>query len=152
MRDISYDFVRFSATMMVLLHHFKTTCNEKCIPLCPAMKELIERCRGAVGVGVFFILSGALLNKKNKDDFSIALFYKKRVIRILIPYWIAFTIALLLTYITYPNIVKDVLRCKGTGLLVSITGLTYSADFWKQFGINRIWLVGEWFTAVIALL
>lgn len=153
MRDIRYDFIRFTATLMILLHHFNTTCNEKCIPLYRVLKELIGRCQmGAVGVGVFFILSGALLHRTNKDNFSIALFYKKRVIRILIPYWISFACALPITYITYPNIVMDILRCKGAGQLISIMGLGYCSGFWDQFGIKCIWLVGEWFTAVIIIL
>lgn len=150
---IGYDSVRFFATLLILIHHFNTTCSEKSIPLFRTISAFIIRFdMGGVGVGLFFILSGALQYKKNKERVCVKSYYGKRLLRIYIPYWIAFLVVLLAVYITDREILDSIINNK-IGTIISVLGLNYSSAFWTQIGIKPgILLVGEWFTAVIVLL
>ena len=151
--SIGYDSVRFVATLFILVHHFNTTCSETGVPLFWAIRDLIQRFdMGGVGVGLFFILSGALQYRKNKESVLVIPYYRGRLLRIYIPYWIGFAVAILAVYITESGIIYSIINNK-IGLLISILGLNYSSAFWTQIGIKPgILLVGEWFTAVIVLL
>jgi len=151
--EIGYDSVRFFATLLILIHHFNTTCSEVAIPFNRTISGFIDRFdMGGVGVGLFFILSGALQYKKNKERVCVKSYYGKRLLRIYIPYWIAFLEALLAVYITDREILDSITNNK-IGTIISVLGLNYSSAFWTQIGIKPgILLVGEWFTAVIVFL
>ena len=45
-----------------------------------------------LGVAVFFMLSGASLSYTAKENFSLAKYYKKRFLRILIPFYILYIV------------------------------------------------------------
>lgn len=155
LHDGGYDAVRFWGTLMILLHHYYTTCIEKNIPIYPIVKQLVLRAKmGGAGVGLFFMLSGALLYKSSKETFSLQTFYKKRALRILIPYWIASVVAIPIMYITWPGIISAIINNRVSGNIIAFLGLNYSGEkFWSLFGIKPgVSLVGEWFTAVIVFL
>ena len=151
--DTGYDSVRFLAILLILIQHFNTTCSETGIPFNRTIGEFIDRFdMGGVGVGLFFILSGALQYKRNKKNVCVKSYYGKRLLRIYIPYWIAFLVALLTVYITDRRILNTIIKNR-IGTIISILGLNYSSAFWTQIGIKPgILLVGEWFTAVIVFL
>ena len=151
MRDKGYDFIRFAAMMMIIIHHFVTTIEGRGLP------ELIVRVTyqamlGGGGVALFFILSGAVLYRNycnrltNKSE--LVEFYKKRFLRIEIPHIAAFVVCVSLVYAqSYQVWIDDKI-----GFLISMVGLNYCNLPWTWFDINCPWIVGEWFTAVIVLL
>ena len=153
MHDEGYDSVRFIATLMILLHHFYTTCKEQVLPLHNIAKMIISRLHmGEVGVGLFFILSGALLWKVNAKSFSIKEFYRKRAFRIFVPYWIGIAMILPIMYIVQKDIFFHIQQA-GAGNIIPLIGLYFCVEFWEQFGVRPgPLLVGEWFTAVIVIL
>ena len=147
-RDFGYDFVRFFAMMLILIHHLFTTFREQGYAVSPILKNIVARGSigiGGVGVALFFILSGALLIKRYKDQFILSEFFYKRFMRIEIPQWIGFICAFALMYCLRPYIVNtDFL-----GIAISFLGLNYSAELWNHLNIRVVWVIGEWFTAVI---
>ena len=150
-RDKGYDFIRFLATLMILIHHFRTTLTESNIACSPAVMAVVARGRmdfGVVGVALFFMLSGALMIRGAMEGFSVTRFYRKRMLRIMIPQWIGFCAAFLVTYIYKPSIADF----KPLAFLISFTGLNYAGTFWRNLGMPVPYLIGEWFTAVIIIL
>lgn len=147
-RDLGYDFVRFFAMMLILIHHLFTTFREQGYAVSPILKNIVARGSigiGGVGVALFFILSGALLIKRYKAQFILSEFFYKRFMRIEIPQWIGFSAAFALMYCVKPYIINtDFL-----GIIISFLGLNYTAELWRHFDIRVLWLIGEWFTAVI---
>ena len=139
-RDFGYDFVRFFATLLIVVHHFYTTCRDYKVVLNENIKNFIAHGAtsfGCVGVALFFILSGAVLWMTNKN-ISIPDFFKKRFTRICIPQLIGFTGAVLLTIAAGRKI-----DCDFIGGIVSFLGLNYAGAFWKQFDIKTIWIIIE---------
>lgn len=104
---------------------------------------------GAIGVCLFFMLSGAVLLMTSKDNIKLKNFYKKRLLKISIPQWISFIISLVAIY----TIDKNILHTNVFGIIISFLGLNYCGKPWNHFGIHSTpWITGEWFTAVIIYL
>ena len=151
MRDKGYDFVRFIAMALIVVWHYFTTCRAFNYYFPSIAEKFINYGNlnfGGVGVGLFFILSGALLIRNHINDFFVGTFYKRRVLRIYIPQWIGFIMAFLCTYTVNANIV----HVDKMGFLISLMGMNYCNIPWSWMEINCPWLIGEWFTAVIIVL
>ena len=104
---------------------------------------------GAIGVCLFFMLSGAVLLMTSKDNIKLKDFYKKRLLKISIPQWISFTISLVAIY----TVDKNILHTNVFGIIISFLGLNYCGKPWNHLGIHSTpWITGEWFTAVIIYL
>ena len=148
-RDLGYDFIRFTAIIIIIIHHLFTAFREFGYNVPLSLKMIVFRGSigfGGLGVALFFILSGALLYKKYKDQFNLPMFYYKRFLRIEIPQWIGFICAFALMYCLRPKNGADI-----PGIIISFFGLNYSGIFWNHLNIRVIWLIGEWFTAVIII-
>lgn len=152
LRDLGYDFIRFIAMIFIILFHIVTTWNENNYKFPSVVNSIFWRNSinlGAVGVALFFMLSGALLISQYESRFSIKNFYVKRLLRIEIPQIICYTVAFLCQYTMTANII----HANISGILISLFGLDYSGDIWvKYLGFNSLGLVGEWFTFVIIFL
>lgn len=104
-----------------------------------------------LGVAVFFILSGAGLAYSTAENFDIRRFYKKRFIRVLIPFYI--------TYISY-FIYKVITTGSFTSFFPPETSAWkiiftfFGMDEWiSQHGIHTFSLgIGEWFLGALLLL
>lgn len=150
-RDFGYDFIRFAAMMMILIHHFYTTCKGLHFRFPSFLRDIIANgplLFGGGGVALFFILSGAVLYCRYKTEFNLSEFYSKRFIRICLPQWIGFIGAFLLCF----TFNKNILNFDWRGLIISFLGLNYSSASWAELGIRVMWIIGEWFTAVIIIL
>lgn len=149
-RDIGYDFVRFIAMLMILLHHLLTTFWQFHYSVPEWFKNTVTKYInfGGTGVALFFILSGALLIKRYKVQFTLSEFFYKRFIRIEIPQMIGFICAFALMYCITPHII----HINPWGIFVSLLGLNYGA-LWQSLHLNigGIWVIGEWFTPVIII-
>ena len=103
-----------------------------------------------LGVAVFFILSGAGLAYSTGENFDIRRFYKKRFIRILIPFYI--------TYISY-FIYKVITTGSFTSFFPPETSAWkiiftfFGMDEWiSQHGIHTFSLgIGEWFLGALII-
>ena len=150
-RDIGYDHIRFVATIMIIVHHFRAVLLTSGLPHPQFLSLISERgtiSTGGIGVAMFFMLSGAMMLHTTGDDFHPLSFYRKRLIRIWIPQWIGFIAAFLVNMIFNPYL----FNFKPTELLIAFLGLNYAHEFWGQFGLNMPYIFGEWYTAVIILL
>lgn len=147
MRDRGYDFIRFVSTIMIVLLHFYTeVVKVSKVPAC--VGNIIARGSlsfAFVGVTLFFMLSGALLLKNYDDSFEVVAFYKKRVTRLLMPQLVGFSFFYVIYYIFWSDYVKtDIIS-----LCISVFGLNFDGVIWTKIGLWPLYLVGEWFTAVI---
>ena len=83
LRDKGYDFVRFIAMALIVVWHYFTTCRAFNYYFPSIAEKFINYGNlnfGGVGVGLFFILSGALLIRNHINDFFVGTFYKRRVL------------------------------------------------------------------------
>ena len=148
-RDLGYDFIRFVATLIILIWHFYTSFWEIRQNVPSFTKDTIVRhyeLFSIVGIALFFTLSGALLMHSYRKNFDIKTFYKKRILRVFIPHWIAFIYGFLILYGLNDNIIK----VDPIGIFISFLGLGFFPC--SLIKINSIWVIGEWYTSVIIML
>ena len=151
MKDKGYNFIRFVGTLLIVLWHYCSTSIDLKLPILYG-KDLLRRGNigfATVGVGIFFILSGALLHHNYKDKIDIKSFYKKRLVRIYIPIFISYIFLFGLTYIFNPSIIYF----RKISILLSFFGLDFFGELlWNTIHVGTLWLVGEWFTTVILII
>ena len=149
MRNKRYDFIRFIAILMIVIFHYNVTlANNNIIETNIFLKGGIINL-GSVGVGLFFILSGANLYNKYKDKLDIKNFYKKRLLKLYIPLWISY----ILLFIIMVCFNKNLLKYNKFHLLFSMLGLDLLYPAFEKFlHIYPLWIVGEWFTTVIIII
>jgi len=100
---------------------------------------------GGVGVALFFMLSGALMNYNYEAQFSYRNFYCKRFIRIYIPLWCSYIIFLTIGLIKKT---EDYIYIPIQNYVNALLGL----DFFANIGLGVCEIVGEWFTTVIIII
>ncbi|QTO39618.1 acyltransferase family protein [Desulfovibrio desulfuricans] len=138
----SYVFIRSVAVMSILIFHFGTTLTENNINF--PFSDLFYKINcGALGVNVFFILSGLLIHKNNTST-SVVIFFKKRIVRILIPQVVAYISIFVCYLLLNMNIIYQV---SFSQVLISMFGM----DYLGSLGFRTFWLVGEWFTLPLVL-
>ena len=153
-RDNSYDIIRVIATLMIVLHHFFTTMDDySCyvfsyLPFYRNGETMLSI--GRIGVVIFCILSGALLIKRYNEKLQAKEYFKKRVLRVLIPHMVCFILVFAYYWITRPTFF-------GKNWIPSALLSLLGGDFWgtftyEHFGFSNIWIVGEWFTSIILIL
>lgn len=101
-----------------------------------------------LGVAVFFILSGASLMYTTKDSFDVKAFYKKRLFKMLIPFYIVELVTLVERLILHT--MADYSQVPIYRFIYTIFGL----DEWvKLHGIETYSMgIGEWFLGCILIL
>ncbi len=101
----SIQFLRFVAATLVVLFHAHLAISNRLLPSPADEYELYLFGFGAVGVHIFFVISGyimVLTNSKPGKSFDAPRFFKKRIIRIYPIYWL-----LLALYIIVNSIIGD---------------------------------------------
>lgn len=107
-----------------------------------------------VGVSLFFILSGCgLMLSSDRDDFSIKKFYKKRFLKILIPFYIVYICCLIFHIaagdLTLPHPFAE-RHLKPYSFIFTIFGMDAYMD---TFGITSCSLgIGEWFLGCLVMM
>ena len=104
-----------------------------------------------LGVAVFFMLSGASLSYTAKENFSLAKYYKKRFLRILIPFYILYIVYFLFLLFqshSVHNIFPE--GIPAWRIVFTFLGM----DSWvSMHGISTFSLtIGEWFLGCLILL
>ncbi len=150
-KDSGYQLIRAFATWIILIHHLSATASILGIarPSFLQMADTYLRGElGAVAVGLFFLLSGALLHRNHRDIEDTKAFITYRFLRLLFPLWIA----------SAPLLILD----SGAGLFIhasqsgrrtaplNLLGLDFY--YWVFTGKIPYFVCGEWFTSVILTL
>ena len=153
-RDNCYDMIRVIATLMIVLHHFFTTADDYSyyvFSFLPFYREgALLYDIGRIGVVIFCVLSGALLIKRYNEKLKVKEYFKKRVLRVLIPHMVCFLIVFGYYWLTRPTYFQENWIFSA---ILSFIGLDYFGTFmYEHFGFWNMWLVGEWFTSVILIL
>ena len=105
---------------------------------------------GSLGVGLFFIVSGAALQLKpltKLDSGEIVQFYKKRALSIYPAFWIAFFVATLFCFYYYKGM-TDADVSELVASLLGLDGYLYTMVGWG----GGFYQVGEWFIGCIILI
>lgn len=98
-------------------------------------------------VALFFMISGAslMLSSRKEKEFRIGQFYKKRVLRILIPYYVASFLTFMVLY--HGQIPLTIQKWKLIFNLMAMDGYA------TVLGMNVMYLiVGEWFMGCLVIL
>ena len=107
-----------------------------------------------VGVSLFFILSGCgLMLSSDSEDFSIKDFYKKRFVKILIPFYIVYFFCLIFHiaagHLTLPHPFEE-RHLKPYSFIFTVLGMDAYVD---TFGITSCSLgIGEWFLGCLVMM
>lgn len=101
-----------------------------------------------LGVGVFFILSGAGLTLSSNKKFSIKEFYKKRFVTVLVPFYIANLVYYIVElFISDENWFVKIANWK---VIYTVLGI----DEWlKMHGVDAVATsIGEWFLGALIII
>lgn len=146
LRCISFCFIIFYH--MVIQLHLSEICSlERITPLFANSNMHIA----TLGVAVFFMLSGASLVYTTKNNFDLKKYYKKRCLRILIPFYLAYLVCFLAKFVmnhSIQAIFPD--KVPAWRFLFTILGM----DGWiSMHGIATFSLgPGEWFLGCLIVL
>lgn len=154
MKDKGYDYIRFVATIVILIYHFYTTLSVYPFPLEIEIVSTIFSLLGYIGVALFTFLSGALLwHNYGGDTFSIPLFFRKRFVRMIIPQCIAFGVFFFCQFLVNPVwVINSCIKENSFGTFISLFGFFYAPNLYTKLGVSTVWLVGEWYTSVILVI
>lgn len=137
------DFIRLTATIAIVLYHFPGHSNGNWIR--SWFTNFANGGWGNAFVGVFFMMSGALLYYRYNDELDVPAFYRKRWRAIYPEFWLIFVCCF----------VKNAIRggrlfYKGRPwtLLLSIAGM----DGYLKYRIDNYYILGEWFLGAIVLI
>lgn len=98
----SIQFLRFVAATLVVLFHAHLALSTRLSPEMANEQHLYLFGFGAVGVHIFFVISGyimVLTNSRQDKPFSARQFYRKRIIRIYPIYWLIAALYLLANFV-----------------------------------------------------
>lgn len=102
-----------------------------------------------VGVALFFMVSGFGLMYSNFDKFSVGKFWKKRLIRIYIPFYAVS----LLTYLSRKILIKGAAFEDGIPAWHIIFTILGVDGYVKEYGVSTFSLgIGEWFLGCLILM
>ena len=103
---------------------------------------------GTIGVTMFFFISGLGLMLSTKDKFNLKEYLKKRFFKILLPFYIAYS----MVFAVYSVIERGFTFFGNIPLwrflftIIGIDGYLY------EYGIETFYLIGEWFLGCIILM
>lgn len=129
------DTIRFVACFMVVFFHF--------IVALPQTQQYLS-VWGRVGVGMFFMISGAALINNYYGNIHIKQFYKKRFFSIYIPFYIAYFFTFI--YLVIRNSFHLPFEAPRWTFIFTILGIDGYASC---LGAPSFYILGEWFLSVI---
>lgn len=108
-----------------------------------------------VCVGLFFMISGAglMLSSKDKDDFDLWDYYKKRFFRILVPFYLVYALYLITFICLTGETLSSIYGDRNTHPLSFIFTLLGMDSYLSSFGVPTFALgLGEWFLGALVLM
>lgn len=141
-RDSSLDIIRIVAIWIIVSFHFCIQTGLTNSPFCIYKNGDW----GCVGTTMFFVLSGYVMRLCHKKIIRIKDYYMRRFLAIYPMFWLAFLIA----YVIH-SLSLDSFQYGGPlwKMIYSIIGIDNYLTFYQ---IPTYAVVGEWFTAVIAVI
>ena len=144
-RVLYLDLIRVVCFLMVTSFHFAFTVKECSIKAAVDFYQgILEIGWGAIAVSCFFMVSGAALIYRYRDNFSLKDFYKKRFFGLYPLFWLAYLFVFLEFFYRF----KTMPEAPKINFLLSIIGL----DGYFNERIPTFYLIGEWFLGALLLL
>ncbi|MEP2102398.1 MAG: acyltransferase [Parasphingorhabdus sp.] len=146
----SIQFLRFVAASLVVLFHAHLAISSRLLPSPADSYELYLFGFGAVGVHIFFVISGyimVLTNSRPGKSFDAPRFFKKRIIRIYPIYWLLAALYILVNSIMGPGydfsayeLIAALLLIPGNAPLIIGPAWTLSFEmyFYLIFGVAML--------------
>ncbi len=102
---------------------------------------------GTLGVGLFYMISGAALEYRYPEGCKLGTFYKKRLLALYPSFWVAFAVSFIYSFFRYHTMPEAPL----SHLLVSFAGMD---GYFMCLGLPwyEFYQVGEWFLGCILLI
>lgn len=136
-RIYGIDLVRVCALILILVYHFNTYGAQLKLPF------ISQNSMGAVGVGLYLLISGTVLAYNYNGKFKVGEFYKKRMITLMLPFWIAYIMVYVFNWVTGIKPV-DLPLWKYIYTLIGMDG-------YLSYKIPTFYLIGEWFLGFIII-
>lgn len=137
------DLIRVISMVIIVTYHFFIHFPENNIQ---GVKFIFDNKKwGAIGVTLFFMISGVALMYNYKDKLEIKQYFKRRFLGIYPMFWIAYTS--LFIYLFYINR-QNVWNLPMYKLIFSF----FAMDGYLSPYIKTIYLIGEWFLGCIVLI
>lgn len=149
-RDISLDFVRAIATILIVICHFNA--RYMFIGTDVAYKKMIIGINifniyiGSLGVSIFLIISGFSLMKVYQDKLDIKKFYIKRFFNIYPMFWIAYLAGYLHQFWKFKCINQSIPKLN---IIFSIIGFD---GYLSNGNVSTFYVLGEWFLGFIIII
>ncbi len=141
-RLLYIDLLRVISMLMVFVHHFRAEiASAKSWP--PGFLNLNW---GDIGVYIFILLSGFSLYLTANDQLSYYQFLKKRLLKIMIPYWVYFWALLIV------RIIQGDINYRSIDYGYLAISLTSIDTFVNPFQIISYYCVTDWFMGFIVLM
>lgn len=147
MKRIRYfDVLRVVAFLIIIVYH--TLCVAAGAGIIGAeVPDLSHRLNNVsavtTAVTVFFMISGAGLMRSSEENFSVRTFYKKRLLRLYIPFWVAAVLGFIALSIIRG---KTFLAPEGVSLwkwILTVLGVDGTLSI---YGVSTMYFgIGEWF-------
>ena len=156
MKDKKYfiflDVLRFLAFFLVFFYHFLVRIAENGLASSEAVQKIYEHPNyhvATLAVSLFFILSGAGLMLSAEKTWDIKNYFKKRIVRILIPFYLVYAGIWFLMYIWKSGEIFEPGIPKWH-FLFTLLGMD---GYIQEFGISTFSLgIGEWFLGCLVLI
>ena len=151
------DSLRVLASFFVIISHFSYVAAES-----PTVHDFLQKYIfniGGLGVTFFFAISGYLAANSLKYSTSVKEFYRRKVIRIIIPYVAAyivfgaiFSILALIEPSLNAHSPLHFFNETGNFLAIIIGMLPIEVNFLYYFKIQNFGIIGEWFIGTIIII
>lgn len=153
-RIIYLDFLRFIGLFVVFTFHFMIDINyNRMFDFNFVLSNIYERPNfviGMVAMIFFFLASGSslYLSAEKEKNFDIINFYKKRFIKILIPFYISYLIYFIYKIIIY----NENILFNGTPFYMIFLTIFGMDEYFNALGFDTFSLgIGEWYLGCIIL-
>lgn len=144
-RVLYLDLIRIVCFLMVTSFHFSfAVMNFGIDAAVDFYQKFMNIGWGAIAVSCFFMVSGAALICRYRDNFSLKEFYKKRFFGLYPLFWLAY----LFVFLEFFYRCKSMPEVPKINFLLSIVGMDGYFFEW----IPTFYMVGEWFMAPLIML
>lgn len=149
----SIDRIRVLAFLFIIVYHFMVQLerngNYDFLKKGLVYYENANLHIAMVGVSLFFMISGAGLMLSSRKSWNIRDFYKRRFIRLLIPFYIVELFTLIASYVMKPEWLEYFPAVPKIRIILNFLGMDgYFEQFFQTFSLH----VGEWFLGALIML
>lgn len=144
-RVLYLDLIRIVCFLMVTSFHFSIAVEDFGIDAAVVLyRGVISIGWGAIATSCFFMVSGAALIYRYKDNFSLKEFYKKRFFGLYPLFWLAYLFVFLEFFYHH----RSMPAVPKINFLLSVLGIDGYFNEW----IPTFYMVGEWFLGTLVML